>query len=79
MTESNMTASPISSRMNAETLFKNAKHCLRQAALTTDDMQRMRYLRAAKAWRALAEAKLDADEALASFEVVDAASKQSVA
>jgi hypothetical protein len=50
--------------MNTETLRRNAEHCLDQASKAADEMQRQRFVRAAKAWRSLAYAKGQVDAAL---------------
>jgi hypothetical protein len=50
--------------MNLEQLRKDFEHCRAQALATADELQRQRYLRAAAAWRQLAERKLVLDSAL---------------
>ncbi len=55
--------------MNTHTLRRNAEHCLAMASQTHDETERARFLRAAKAWRSLAEAKEEADTALLPDEV----------
>jgi hypothetical protein len=50
--------------MNAQTMMKHADHCLDQASECLDDVQRAKFIRAAKAWRSLAHAKRMADTAL---------------
>jgi hypothetical protein len=50
--------------MNAEQMRRNAEHCLDLADRTADETQRMRYLRAANAWRTVAKNKDRLDGAL---------------
>ena len=50
--------------MNVEQLRINAEHCLKRAAGTAEELQRMRYLRAARAWQCLADRKRQLDTAL---------------
>jgi hypothetical protein len=50
--------------MNAEQMRRNAEHCLDVANQTQDETQRMRYLRAAKAWKTVAQNKERLDGAL---------------
>jgi len=50
--------------MNAEKMRRNAKHCLDLANTTLDETLRMRYLRAANAWKTVAENKERLDGAL---------------
>jgi hypothetical protein len=50
--------------MNVELVRKHSEHCRAQALATADELQRQRYLRAAAAWRQLAERKLVLDSAL---------------
>ena len=50
--------------MNAEQMKRNAEHCLDLASKTPDDTQRMRYLRAANAWKTVAKNKERLDGAL---------------
>ena len=54
--------------MNARDLHKNAEHCLNRASETSDTTQRIRFIRAAKAWRSLAAAKSQLDAALVTDE-----------
>jgi hypothetical protein len=49
--------------MNAYSLTKNAEHCLKEASKATG-LDRMRFIRAAEAWRSLARSKLAAERAL---------------
>jgi hypothetical protein len=50
--------------MNADHMRRNAEHCLRLAEETADQTQRQRYLRAARAWMAVASNKDRLDNAL---------------
>jgi hypothetical protein len=50
--------------MSVEQLRIHAEHCLKRAADTADELQRLRYLRAAKAWQGLADRKRQLDAAL---------------
>ena len=50
--------------MTPETMRRNAEHCMRMADETTDDTQRMRYLRAARAWSCVAQNKERLDAAM---------------
>jgi hypothetical protein len=50
--------------MNVEQLRSHAEHCLERATSELDELQRMRYLRAAKAWQSLAHRKLALDAGL---------------
>jgi hypothetical protein len=50
--------------MNVEQLRRNFEHCLARASSESDELQRMRYLRAAKSWKSLAEHKLRLDDDL---------------
>ena len=50
--------------MNTRDLHRNAEHCLNRASETPEARQRMRLIRAAKAWRSLAAAKSQLDAAL---------------
>jgi hypothetical protein len=45
-------------------MHRNADHCLNRASETSDTTQRIRFVRAAKAWRSLAAAKSQLDAAL---------------
>jgi hypothetical protein len=47
--------------MNIQTLQRHAEHCLEQAHKATDETQRMRFLRAANAWRSLSRLKSELD------------------
>ena len=50
--------------MNTRDMHRNAEHCLNRASETPETTQRMRFIRAAKAWRSLAAAKSHVDAAL---------------
>jgi hypothetical protein len=50
--------------MTPEQMRRNAEHCLDAASVSADEMQRERFLRAAKAWRSLADCKDQANSAL---------------
>jgi len=50
--------------MNTRDMYKNADHCLNRASETPETMQRIHFIRAAKAWRSLAAAKSQLDAAL---------------
>jgi hypothetical protein len=52
--------------MNVENLRSNAEHCLTLANAASDELQRMRWVRAAKTWQRLADMKQQADMALMS-------------
>jgi hypothetical protein len=55
--------------MNVQDMRRHAEHCLDEASEVTDELQRARFVRAAKAWRSLAHSKLQADAALMSNDV----------
>jgi hypothetical protein len=59
--------------MTAHSLARNAEHCLDAASKCTDEVQRMRFVRAAKAWRSLARSKRMVDNALFDEEQVSEA------
>ena len=50
--------------MNTRDMHRNAEDCLNRASETSDTTQRIRFIRAAKAWRSLAAAKNQLDAAL---------------
>src|SRR6476646_3082803 len=54
----------VNKSMNTRELQRNAEHCLNRASETPDTMQRIRFIRAAKAWRSLAAAKSQLDATL---------------
>lgn len=41
--------------MHSDRLPKNAEHCLQQAGVLWDELQRQRYLRAGRTWQSLAD------------------------
>jgi hypothetical protein len=47
-----------------EQLRRNADHCLKQAYATSDELQRIRWIRAAKTWQSLADTKHQASSPL---------------
>ena len=57
--------------MNVEQLRNNAEHCLERATSELDELQRMRYLRASKAWQSLAHRKLALDAGLMADEAAE--------
>jgi hypothetical protein len=65
--------------MNSERLRRNAEHCLGLAAKTTDETARMRFLRAANAWKEMARSKDRLDAALMSDKLVYEGSVEKVA
>ena len=54
----------VNKSMNTRDMHRNAEHCLNRASETPDTMQRIRFIRAAKAWRSLAAAKSQLDATL---------------
>jgi hypothetical protein len=54
--------------MNAEKMRRNAAHCLDLASRTADETLRMRFLRAANAWKTVAKNKERLDAALTANE-----------
>jgi hypothetical protein len=50
--------------MDVEQLHRNAEHCLKPAHETADELQCIRYLRAARTWQALARKKSQLDAGL---------------
>ena len=54
----------VNNPMNTRDMHRNAEHCLNRASETSDTTQRIRFIRAAKAWRSLAAAKSQLDAAL---------------
>jgi Holliday junction resolvase-like predicted endonuclease len=65
--------------MNAEAMRRNAEHCLQMAAASSDDTQRMRYRRAAKAWLAVARNKARLDAVLVPEDVPATSANENVA
>jgi hypothetical protein len=65
--------------MNAQQMRRNAEHCLDAANGSADEVQRLRFIRAAKAWRSLAHSKHQADIALVSEEFAEPESERQVA
>jgi hypothetical protein len=65
--------------MNAEKMRRNAEHCLELASQTSDETLRMRYLRAANAWKTVAQNKERLDGALMADEPADEGSAEQVA
>jgi len=65
--------------MNAEKMRRNAEHCLELAGKTSDETLRMRYLRAANAWKTVAKNKERLDAALMADEPSDQGSAEQVA
>ena len=45
-------------------MLRHAEHCLDAASHCVDEMQRVRFIRAAKAWRSLSRAKRLTEDAL---------------
>ena len=54
----------VNNPMNTRDMHRNAEHCLNRASETSDTTQRIRFIRAAKAWRSLAAVKNQLDGAL---------------
>jgi hypothetical protein len=65
--------------MNSERMRRNAEHCLGLAAKTTDETARIRFLRAANAWKTMARSKERLDAALMADGPVFEGSAQKVA
>jgi hypothetical protein len=65
--------------MNAEKMRRNAEHCLDLASKTSDETLRMRYLRAANAWKTVAQNKERLDVALMADEPAVEGSAEQVA